>query len=79
MQPGRPALVLDLAADVAAEVARSQARLRPLAGANRQPVEQRDVHEAVPPRALDQPPRNEPPDREVRVQTVPARMPLRHP
>src|SRR5437867_10044390 len=77
MQPGQPALVLDLAPDVAAEVTRSQPRLSERARADRQPVEQLDMHEAATPAPLDQPPRHEPTDGEVRVQTVPTRMPLR--
>ena len=79
MQPRQPALVVDIAADVTRQVAGRQPRLGQRAGADRQPVQQLDMHEALAPRLLDQPPRHEAADGEVRVQTVAARMPLRHP
>jgi len=68
-----------LAADIAGEIAGRKARLPKRTRADRQPVEQLDMHKAVAPAALDQLARHEPANREVRVQTVPARMPLRHP
>ena len=49
MQPRQPALVLHLPADVAGEVAGSEPRLPERARADRQPVEQLDMHEPVAP------------------------------
>jgi hypothetical protein len=79
MKPRLATLVIQLAPDIPRQVARSQARFAPFAGADWQAAQQLDVHEAATPRLLDQPPRHEPPDRQVDVKPVPARMPLRHP
>jgi hypothetical protein len=79
VQAGQAALVPEIPPRVAGQIAGRQPRLRQLARANRQPAEQLDVHEALPPAALDQTARHKSANREVRVQTVPAWMPLRHP
>src|SRR2546430_109810 len=59
MQAREPAFFVEIAADVTRQVAGRQPRLSQRPGADRQPVEQLDVHEPVPPGLLDQTTRDE--------------------
>ena len=79
MQPHRPPLILRVAPDIPGQMARRQPRLSPRARPDREAAQQLDVHEPAAPRLLDQPPRHVAADREVDVQAVAARVPLRHP
>jgi hypothetical protein len=78
VQPRHP-LITDALADVLREIAGSHPRLLQRAGADREITDQLDMRDPARPDITDQLPLHVPADREVDVQAVPARMPLRRP
>ena len=79
MQPHGASLVVKALAHVLGEIARRHTRLLERAGTMRQIADQLDVHDPAAPHVPDQPLAHVPADREVHVQPMPARMPLRCP